>query len=246
MADEPRPVKHKGGGGFRGFLTSLLILALLGVVGFLLSERNHHHYFLSEENGILGVERGFLLPYGHGSFRPSDPQLARAYAPVMLPSSVTLAGEETFEDRGDLDRRMGELLLAAAASRLEGKDSRHLAEGMALLDQLDLLQQLSADQRRESRRLRGQVSFFEAQDLISRALAALNEASAMLQLGSIGAGPNAKDSADLLDRLQAPMGQLFRAARSGNIMPSDRSDLPPPPAPDGGASAAPPKPQPAP
>ena len=242
MADESRPVKHRSGGGFRGFLSSLLILGLLGVVGFLLSERNHHQYFLSEDSGILSVDRGFLLPYGHGPFRPSDPQLARAYAPVALPSSVTLAGEETFEDRGELDRRMGELLLAAAASRLEAKDQRHLAEGMALLDQIDLLQQLSSDQRREAHRLRGQVSFFEAEDLIGRALAALDQASTMLQLGSIGAGPNARDAADLLDRLQGPMAQLFRAARSGNIMPADRSDLPSPSSPDGGAVPSAPKP----
>jgi hypothetical protein len=216
-----------------------LILGLLGLVVFLLSERNHRQYFLSEENGVLLVERGFFLPYGHGPFRPRDAQLARAYAPVALPPSVALAGEESFEDRGDLDHRMGELLLAAAASRLEAKDARHLAEGMALLDQLDLLQQLSSDQRRESRRLRAQVSFFEAQDLISRALAALDQASAMLQLGAVGAGPNAKDSADLLDRLQAPISQLFRAARAGNVMPSDRSDLPPPPSPDAGATPPP-------
>jgi hypothetical protein len=241
MADEPRPVRHRGG-GIRGFLTTLLILALLGLVGFLLSERNHQQYFLSEENGVVSVERGFMLPYGHGPFRPRDPQLARAYGPVALPSSVTLAGEESFEDRGDLDRRLGGLLLAAAAARLDDKDPRHLAEGMALLDQVDLLQQLGSDQRRESHRLRGQVSFFEAQDLIARALAALDQANAMLQLGAVGGGPNARDSADLLDRLQGPVSQLTRAARGGNVMPSDRSDLPPPAPPDGGVPTVPPKP----
>src|SRR5450755_931926 len=122
MAEAARQVTHRSGGGFRGFLTTLLILGLLGVVGFLLSERNHHQYFLREESGTLLVERGFLLPYGHGPYRPTDTQLARAYAPVRLPISVSLAGEEGFEDRGELDRRMGELLLAAASSRLEAKD----------------------------------------------------------------------------------------------------------------------------
>jgi hypothetical protein len=239
MAEAARQVTHRSGGGFRGFLTTLLILGLLGVVGFLLSERNHHQYFLREDNGVLLVERGFLLPYGHGPYRPTDTQLAKAYAPVRLPTSVSLAGEESFEDRGELDRRMGELLLAAASSRLEAKDDRHLAEGMALLDQLDSLQQIGSDQRRESRRLRGQVSFFEAQDLISRALAALDQAMAMLQLGSIGAGPNAKDAADLLERLQAPVGQLARSARASNVMPSDKSDLPPAPTPDAGARPVP-------
>ena len=39
MADESRPVKHRSGGGFRGFLTSLLILALVGVVGILYAAR---------------------------------------------------------------------------------------------------------------------------------------------------------------------------------------------------------------
>ncbi len=235
MPDEPRKVTHRSGSGFRGFLSTLLILGLLGLVGYLLSERNHNQYFLREENGVLLVERGFLLPYGHGPFRPNDIQLAKAYGPVRLPASVSLAGEENFDDRGELDRRMGELLLAAATSRLEAKDELHLTEGMALLNQLDLLQQLSSDQRREARRLRGQVSFFEAQDLISRALAALDEATAMLQLGSTGAGPNAKDSADLLDRVQKPIEQLVRAARGSNVMPSDRSDLPPVPVPDAGA-----------
>jgi hypothetical protein len=239
MADEPRKVTHRSGSGLRGFFSTLLILGLLGLVGYLLSERNHNQYFLREENGVLLVERGFLLPYGHGPFRPSDPQLAKAYSPVRLPTSVSLAGEESFDDRGELDRRMGELLLAAATSRLEAKDERHLAEGMALLDQLDLLQQLSADQRRDSRRLRAQVSFFEAKDLIARALAALDAASAMLQLGSTGAQANARDAADLLERLQKPIEQLEHAARERNVMPSDRSDLPPPPSPDGGQPIGP-------
>jgi hypothetical protein len=71
------------------------------------------------------------------------------------------------------------------------------------------------------------------------ALAALDEASAMLQLGSIGAGPNSKDAADLLDRLSKPIDQLERAARSGSLMPADRSELPPPAPPDGGKPARP-------
>ncbi len=230
------------GGGLRGAFLTLVILALLGLVGWLLSERNYHHYFLHADGETVLVERGFQLPYGHGPFRPRDPQLAQAYAPLRLPPGVPPPPDEELEERFELDRRLGELLLASAQKRISEKDPSHLAEGIGYLDRAELLPDLGSDQRRELRTLRSEVAYFEASDKIARALEALRQARDLLRLGSEGRETNARESADLLERIEPPLAALIRAASATGIAPAPQSALPPPappgPAPDGGTPSS--------
>ncbi|MHB1846190.1 MAG: hypothetical protein ACYCWW_15310 [Deltaproteobacteria bacterium] len=237
------------GSALRGAFMTLVVLGLLGVVGWLLSERNAHHYFLHADGGTVLVERGFMLPYGHGAYRPKDPALAPAYAPLRLPPGVAPPADEELEERADLDRRLGELLIASARVRIDAKDPSHLAEGIGYLDRAELLPELGSDQRETLRALRSEVAYFEASDKIARALGALQEARALLRLGSEGSQSHARESADLLDRMSTPLDGLLRAARAAAILPAERPELPlapgePPPLegsppPDGGSTRGP-------
>lgn len=216
-----------GGSGLLGRLFStLLILVLLGAVGWLLSERNAHHYFLHTDGRIVLIERGFMLPYGHGPYRPREPALDKAYAPVRLPDGMPAPADEELEERGDLDRRLGEILLEAAKTRLSQTDAARLEDGIAYLDRAMLLEQLGFDQRRALQAQRAEVAYFEASDRIARALAALQDAQGLLRLATTGSQAHAKDAADLLDRMGAPLDALLRATRASSILPAEDAELP--------------------
>jgi hypothetical protein len=223
------------GATFQGLLTALLILTLLAAVGLLLTERNQRRYFLRSQPPFVLVDRGLPLPYGHGPYHPSDPQLAKAYQAFRLPTGVAAPAEdESFDDRAELDQRLGDLLLAAAKARLAATDEGHLQDGMAYLAQLDSLGQLSGEQRRGARALRSEVAYVEASDELGHALAALRDVEGLLKLGADSANAHTKDSADLLDRLTPAVDSVVRAARGQGVAPADSPELAAP-APDGGA-----------
>jgi hypothetical protein len=221
------------GATFQGLLTALLILTLLAAVGLLLTERNQRRYFLRSQPPFVIVDRGLPLPYGHGPYRPSDPQLARAYQAFRLPTGVPPPTEEqSFDDRAELDQRLGDLLLASAKSRLAATDEGHLQDGMAYLAQIDSLSQLSGEQRRSARALRSEVAYVEASDELGHALAALRDVEGLLKLGADSANAHNKDSAELLDRLAPAVDAVVRAARGQGVAPADSPELAP--APDAG------------
>jgi hypothetical protein len=234
MAETP-----PSGGGLRSAFNTLLILALIGVVGWLAAERNNHHYFIHTEGRTVLIERGWELPYGHGPYHPRDPAQNQAYAAIHLPDGTKGPVEEEFEERGDLDRRLGDILLEAAKARLGQSDAARLPEGIAYLDQAALLQQLTSDQRHQLHSQRAEVAYFEASDRIARALAALQDARGLLKLAATGSHSNARDAADLLDRMGPPLEGLLRATRGSAILPADDAELPPPATPTPTASPIP-------
>lgn len=223
--------------GLRNFFSSLVILALAGAVGYLLSERNARRFFLRYEGGVATVERGLLLPIGHAPYRPKDPILAQAYAPFRLREGTPMPADEPFEDRADLDRKICELLIEAARGQLASSDPVHLEAGIALINRAELLREITADQAQTLRGLRSEVAYFQASSEISRALATLQNVRGLLRLAAEGNQKHARESADLLDRLDAPIDLLLRAARSAAVLPGEQpapAVVPAAPAPDGG------------
>src|SRR5262249_41594549 len=72
------------GGVVTRLLVVLAVLGLGGVVVVLLSQLNARTYRLLAENDRLVVMKGRLFPFGFDAYRPADPTLADAYAPVEL------------------------------------------------------------------------------------------------------------------------------------------------------------------
>jgi hypothetical protein len=223
--------------GMRPFFSSLVILGLAGAVGYLLSEKNARRYFIHYEGGVATIERGLLLPIGHTPYRPKDPSLAKAYAPFRLRAGASQPAEdESFDDRPDLDRRVGELVIDAARAQLALSDPAHLEAGIALLDRAELLREITPEQVQTLRALRSEVAYYQASSEISRALATLQNVRTLLRLAVEGNQKHARESADLLDRLDAPIDLLLRAARGAPLEPVDTAPAAAPsvPAPDGG------------
>ncbi len=210
------------GPAFRRFLTAVVILALAAAVVWLASERNSHHYFLQADGRRVTVGRGWFAPAGHGPFRPRDPALARAYQPFTLPEGVAgpAADGEEFDDRGELDRRLGALLLDSAKARLARGDPQRLARGIAYLDQAARLEQLSSDERGRLSSLRSEVAYFEAAGRIEAGLAALQEARRLLEQATAGDPAHARAAAELLDRLGPAFDGLLRATRGADLPPA--------------------------
>jgi hypothetical protein len=67
------------GGGMSRLILWLLILALLGMVWFLASERNQRHYRLAGASGQLAIERGRFFPLGTTA---SDEKIYAPLAPA--------------------------------------------------------------------------------------------------------------------------------------------------------------------
>src|SRR5512133_3741507 len=105
MSEEERRWQRRGGGG-RAALVALVVLALVGVVVWLLSERNSRQWFLVYEDGKLEVKKGIMLPTGRQSFKTDDPALAQAYAPLKPPPGTKLDEERSFDDRAGLDQAL--------------------------------------------------------------------------------------------------------------------------------------------
>ncbi len=78
---ERRWAKRSSG---KSVLVTILVLALAGVVVWLLSERNARQWYLVYDDGVLAVKKGVLFPVGKMTFKTDDPELADARADPLL------------------------------------------------------------------------------------------------------------------------------------------------------------------
>jgi len=98
LADETTRARSAGGGA-RGLLAWVVILGLLGLVVWLVSERNARTWYLVPDEGRLLVMRGMKLPVGRQPFRTDDPVLAQVYEPIVVPPGVPAPSEQAFDER---------------------------------------------------------------------------------------------------------------------------------------------------
>jgi len=124
------------GGGAKALLAWVAILALLGAVAWLVSERNARTWYLVPDEGRLVVMRGMLLPVGRHAYRTSDPALAQAYAPVVAPPGKPLPPEKSFEERSLLDQALYDLLAGWARDEISSADPARLGVNWILQRQL--------------------------------------------------------------------------------------------------------------
>src|SRR5260370_14098806 len=90
-------------------LIVLLLLGMGGAVAFLLSQLNARTYSVQVVDGSLIVMKGRMFPIGSEPFRPVDPAMRDAYAPIPLDgSSPGNLPEPPFTDRDELDRPLFE------------------------------------------------------------------------------------------------------------------------------------------
>jgi hypothetical protein len=225
----------------RSAVLTLAILVLLGLVLWLLAERNARHWALVYEEGTLSVKKGILFPVGRQSFKTDDPAVAQAYAPLKPPTSVKLDEERTFEDRAGLDQALYELLAKWARDDIATARPDVMDRALSWIARADKLANISAGQREDLRNLRAESGYYEARQLLDKGAEALRQARERLRLTASSSSSHAGDAGEALRRVDPIVDELYRASRllapGGAPRPADPVAPEPTPAPatDGGA-----------
>jgi len=242
MAEEEERRWAKPASG-RSTVLTLAIVLLLGLVGWLLAERNARQWSLVYEEGTLSVKKGVLFPVGRQAFKTDDPLLAQAYAPLKPPPGVKLDDERTFDDRAGLDQALYELLARWARDDLATERSEMVERALSWLARADKLAGLSAAQRDDLRNLRAESGFFEARQLLERGAEALRQARERLRLTAGSSSSHAGEAGEVLRRIDPLVDDVYRAGRllaapgAARALDSAAQPQPPsavPPPPDGG------------
>lgn len=219
------------GSATRGFLRWVIFLALLGAVGWLLSDRNARTWQLAPEDGRLVVRKGLFLPVGSAEYRPEDAAAARAYAPLVPPPGKALPEARQFAEQSELDRAIFDLVAGWAREDIASGDPARLERGLGFLERAVQLPALSTSQREDLASLRAESGYFEAKRLIDRARAELGEAAQKLRFTAASRSPRASDADALLRELAPALDATAAAAREAGAAtaPTSTPEEPPPP-----------------
>lgn len=234
MADE----RKRGG---RSILSILLILALAGVVLWLLSDRNARTWYLVPDEGRLLVLRGVSLPFGRKAPDPAMPG-AEAYGPVVAPPGTTLPPEQSFDGQPALDQALFAHLSGWAKADVASGAPDRLARGLDYLRRAERLPAISAAQRDELATLRAESGYFEAQGLLEKVSVELKDAADRLRAAAASRSPHATDARLLLRDLEPAVDVILSSARrTGTARPPPAVEAAPPGAqppatPQGGAA----------
>jgi hypothetical protein len=194
-------------------LVTVVVLALVGLVLWLLAERNARQWSLVLDEGVLQVKKGILLPVGRQPFKTDDPLLAQAYAPLKPPPGAKLEEDRTFDDRAALDQALYELLAKWAREDIAAERPEMIERALGWLGRADKLAGLSAAQRDDLRALRGESGFFESRQLLERSADALRLARERLRVTAGSTSSHASDAAEVLRRLDPVVDDVDRATR---------------------------------
>jgi len=211
---------------FAGILVTLLIIALAGVVTYLLSDINQRRYRITEDATMLVVERGRFLPFGYQPYVPKADALKLAYAPIPLPQGKSIDEPENYDDRADVDRALFALLAGWARSGLDSKDPTALKQATKYLERSELLPGLSEQQRIDLRTLRADLAYRTGKQLLNQVVETLRQALAEFQL-SLEIGTSRPTNADqwiaiLKQRIEAYTGRAPQAPEAVAPEPSPR------------------------
>ncbi|TMB34932.1 MAG: hypothetical protein E6J62_10000, partial [Deltaproteobacteria bacterium] len=98
--------------------TWVVVLALLGAVLWLASDRNQRRYSWAVDSGKLVISKGRFFPTGQGVIASDDPRYGTVYGPIALPQGAKVQDEE-FDDQTALDRALFDLVVPMAKADLQ-------------------------------------------------------------------------------------------------------------------------------
>jgi hypothetical protein len=229
--DESTTVARRGG-GLKPALAWLVILGLLVLVVWLVSERNARIWYLVPDEGRLVVMRGMTLPIGRRAFETGDPALAQAYAPLVAPPGKALPAERTFEERALLDQALYDTLAGWAREEIQSGEPARLERGLGYLGRAEKLPGLSPAQRDDLAALRAESGFQEGLRLLGRAAEELRDAAEKLRRAATSRSTHAADAGMLLKDVEPAL-----EAATGAVRSAGRVAKPPPPEPAPAAAA---------
>jgi hypothetical protein len=205
---------RRAGRAFTRLLVTLLVVALIGVVGYLLSILNARTFTLEEQAGKLVVLKGRMFPVGSDPFRPADPFLADAYAPIPLEGQpVGTLILEKFRDRDELDRALFGLLEMLARPRVASDEPQALEKGLYFLRRAEKLHGLTEEQRRSLKAMQAEVAFYQARSKLDDARKLVAEGLSQLRVASESQTRNARNAHQMLVEVEPSAKALEQALR---------------------------------
>lgn len=163
------------------FLITVMMLGLVFVVGYLLSDINTRHYRFAINGDTLVIERGRFFPVGFVPYVPDDEMLRAAYAPVVVPRGEPIEVGVVFAERSEIDRALFARLSAWARQRLLAQDAPTLEMGVLYVKRLEILPSLSEGQRSELRGMRADAALRQAEGLLRGVHVALRQAQSLFE-----------------------------------------------------------------
>lgn len=231
---------RRAGRAFTRLVVTILVFVLLGAVGFLLSRLNARTFTLQQQDGKLLVMKGRMLPLGAEAYRPSDPALASAYAPIDLLGG-TAAGLDgaRFEERDAMDRALFEFLEGLARPRLVSDDPAVLSQGLVALGRMQKLGGITDEQRKTLKGLESEVAFFQARTRLDQARRDVAEAVTQLRLAADSGSRHARAAHRMLSAVEPSAAALEEALRRAvYTLDSDAADGTTPTVPTGAGPGA--------
>ena len=214
MSSTSDSLGRRAGRAFTRLVVTLVVLGLIGAVGFLLSQLNARTFTLQQQDGKLLVMKGRMLPMGSDPYRPSDPALAAAYAPLDLMGG-TAAGLEgaKFDERDAMDRALFQLLEGLARPRLVSDDPAVLNQGLVVLGRMQKLGGVTDEQRKTLRSLESEVAFFQARNRLDQARRDIAEAVSQLRISADSGTRHARAAHRMLATVEPAATTLEEALR---------------------------------
>ena len=214
MSSTSDSLGRRAGRAFTRLVVTLLVFALLGAVGFLLSRLNARTFTVQQTDGKLIILKGRMLPLGADPYRPSEPALAAAYAPIDLMggSAAGLDGAK-FEERDALDRALFGFLEGLARPKLVSDDPAVLSQGLAALGRMQKLGGISDEQRKTLKGLESEVAFFQARTKLDQARRDIADAVTQLRLAADSGGRHARPAHRMLAAVEPSAAALEEALR---------------------------------
>jgi len=193
-------------------LVVLLLLGMGGAVAFLLSQLNARTYSVQVVDGSLIVMKGRMFPIGSEPFRPVDPVMRDAYAPIPLDgSSPGNLPEARFTERDELDRALFEVVGRLAKARVSSDDPKQLEQGLSYLRRAEKLLGLSDEQRQSLAEMRSEVAYYLARSKLDQAKADVAEGLAQLKLAATSPNRHAHSANQMILEVE-PAAKAFEAA----------------------------------
>jgi hypothetical protein len=226
MSSTSDSLGRRAGRAFTRLVVTLVVLSLIGAVGFLLSQLNARTFTLQQQDGKLLVMKGRMLPMGSEAYRPSEPALAAAYAPFDLLGG-TAAGLEgaRFDERDAMDRALFQFLEGLARPRLVSDDPAVLNQGLVALGRMQKLGGITDEQRKTLRSLESEVAFFQARTRLDQARRDIAEAVSQLRISADSGTRHARAAHRMLGAVEPAATALEEALRRAvYTLDSDATD----------------------
>ncbi len=229
---------------FQRLVVFTLILGLGAGVLFLLSQLNARTFTLALMDGQLAVMKGRNAPMGAVPYRPGDPRLADAYAPIAVEGQdVTALVQRKFTERDELDRALFPLLEALARPRIASDEPARVDQGLYYLRRAEKLSGITEEQSLTLKKLMTDVAYYQARQKLEDARRLIGDALTQLKLAAESESRHARSANQMLTTVTPPARELEEALRravhtlSG---PQAVPQSPPQPAPE--TPVAPPSP----